>query len=175
MVQRTILNDLLYDAAKAYWTWWQQYQVKLLFHQAIKNAEERFRLVKTSCRIGERSAIDTVEALAQRQSFKIRANEILLDLTNSQLSMNVFLWKDSNEPYTVPQGVTPQRTMPTMFENMQLEGLLQQVQLHPELQQYRFKLESLQVEKRLKFQSLLPSVYLKYNQLSRSHNLQKNI
>ena len=66
MVQRTILNDLLYDAAKAYWTWWQQYQVKLLFHQAIKNAEERFRLVKTSCRIGERSAIDTVEALAQR-------------------------------------------------------------------------------------------------------------
>ena len=171
--QRTILNDLLYDAAKAYWMWWQQYQVQLLFQQAIKNAEERFRLVKTSFRIGERPAIDTVEALAQLQSFQIRANEIVLELTNSQLNINVFLWKENNEPYAVPQGVTPQRSMPAMFENMQLEVLLQQVQLHPELQQYRFKLESLQVEKRLKFQSLLPSVYLKYNQLTRSHDLQK--
>jgi outer membrane protein TolC len=51
---------------------------------------------------------------------------------------------------------------------------MQQVQLHPELQQYRFKLEALQVEKRLKFQSLLPSVYLKYNQLNKSHDLSKS-
>jgi len=58
---------------------------------------------------------------------------------------------------------------------MQLERLLQQVPQHPELQQYRFKLTALQVEKRLKFQSLLPSVYLKYNQLNQSHNLVKNL
>jgi outer membrane protein TolC len=56
---------------------------------------------------------------------------------------------------------------------MEMERLQQQVQLHPELLQYRFKLEALQVERRLKFQSLLPSVYLKYNQLNKSHQLQK--
>jgi outer membrane protein TolC len=55
-----------------------------------------------------------------------------------------------------------------------MDKLLQSVQLHPDLQQYRFKLEALQVEKRLKFQSLLPSVYLKYNQLNKSHSLQKS-
>ena len=172
--QQAILNDLLYDAAKAYWTWWQQYQVQRLFQLAVQNAEQRFRLVKTSFQIGERPAIDTVEALAQLQSFQIRANEIQLDITNSQLDVNVFLWQENGEAYNLPQTVVPQATFPALLEALQLERLLQQVQAHPELQQYRFKLEALEVEKRLKFQSLLPSVYLKYNQLNKSHNLQKS-
>ncbi|HEX8313617.1 MAG TPA: TolC family protein [Flavisolibacter sp.] len=172
--QRTIINNLLFEAAKAYWTWWQQYQVQVLFRQAIKNAEQRFRLVKTAFQIGERPAIDTVEALAQLQSFQISANELQLEVTNAQLDVNVFLWQENGEVYSLPQVVTPQQQMPALLENMQMDKLLQSVQLHPDLQQYRFKLEALQVEKRLKFQSLLPSVYLKYNQLNKSHSLQKS-
>lgn len=63
--QRAAVNNLLYEAAKAYWSWWQHYQVLQLFQQAIQNAEQRLRLVKTAFQIGERPAIDTVEALAQ--------------------------------------------------------------------------------------------------------------
>lgn len=172
--QQAIINDLLHDAAKAYWHWWQQVQVQRLFQQAIQNAEQRFRLVKISFQIGERPAIDTVEALAQLQSFQIRASEIQLDVANSQLDVNVFLWQENGEAYNLPQTAIPQTTMPALMEAMQLERLLQQVQVHPELQQYRFRLEALQVEKRLKAQSLLPSVYLKYNQLNKTHNLQKS-
>ena len=173
--QRAILNDLLYDAAKAYWNWWQQYQVQLLFRQAIQNATERLRLVRTAFQIGERPAIDTVEALAQLQSFQLMEQEINLGFANTQLDVTVFLWQQNGEAYTLPQTVVPQGASPLMLEAMQPEKLLQQVQLHPELQQYRFKLEALQVERRLKFQSLLPSVYLKYNQLNRSHDLAKTI
>jgi outer membrane protein TolC len=172
--QRAVVNDLLYDAAKAYWNWWQQYQVQVLFRQAIRNAEDRFRLVKAAFRIGERPAIDTVEALAQLQSFQLREQEILLEVTNAQLGVTVFLWQQNGEAYALPATVTPQGFTQPQLEVMQLERLLQQVPLHPELQQYRFKLASLQVEKRLKFQSLLPSVYLKYNQLNQSHDLVKN-
>ncbi|HYH16393.1 MAG TPA: TolC family protein, partial [Flavisolibacter sp.] len=172
--QRAIINDLMYDAAKAYWNWWQQYQVQGIFQQAIKNAEQRFRLVKTAFQIGERPAIDTVEALAQLQSIQIRASEIQLNVSNAQLDVNVFLWQENGEAYTLPPSVVPQATMPPLMEAMQMERLLQQVQSHPELQQYGFKLKALQVEKRLKFQSLLPSVYVKYNQLNKSHDLQKS-
>ncbi|HEU4902553.1 MAG TPA: TolC family protein, partial [Flavisolibacter sp.] len=91
--QRAVVNDLLYDAAKAYWNWWQQYEVQVLFRQAIRNAEDRFRLVKAAFRIGERPAIDTVEALAQLQSFQLREQEILLEVTNAQLGVTVFLWQ----------------------------------------------------------------------------------
>jgi outer membrane protein TolC len=173
--QRTILNDLLYSAAAAYWNWWQQYQVQLLFRQAIQNATERFRLVRAGYLIGERPAIDTVEALAQLQTFQIMEQDINLSVTNTQLDITVFLWQQNGEPYTLPQTVVPQAATNFSLEALQPDRLLQQVQLHPELQQYRFKLEALQVEKRLKAQSLLPSVYLKYNQLGKSHNLAKSI
>ena len=172
--QRTVLNDLLFDAAKAYWNWWQQHQTQLLFRQAVRNAEQRFRLVKAAFQIGERPAIDTVEALAQLQSFQIRASEIQLEIANSQLDVNVLLWQENGDAYDLPQSVIPQQTTPPLLEAMQQDRLLQQVQQHPELQQYRFKLEALQVEKRLKFQSLLPSIYLKYNQLNGSHDLAKS-
>lgn len=171
--QRAIINDLLYDAAKAYWNWWQQVQVQRLFEQAVQNAEERFRLVKAAFKIGERPAIDTVEALAQMQSFKISASEVELGVVNSQLDLSVFLWQPNGTAYTLPETVMPQTSMPALAEAMQIERLLQQLQNHPELQQYGLKLKSLQVEKNLKFQSLLPSVYLKYNQLNKSHQLQK--
>ncbi|HZH65963.1 MAG TPA: TolC family protein [Flavisolibacter sp.] len=171
--QRTIVNDLLYEASRAYWMWWQQYQIQMLFQQAIKNAEQRFKLVKTAYQFGDRPAIDTVEALAQLQSFQLRQAEIAVDITNSQLDVNVFLWQQAGEAYSLPPTVVPQRTL-TSIETLQIERLLQNVQQHPELQQYRFKLEALNVEKRLKFQSLLPSVYLKYNQLNKSHDLGKS-
>ena len=123
--------------------------------------------------MGERSAIDTIEALAQLQSFQIRQNEIALDISNAQLELNIFLWQQNGEPYSLPQTVVPQRAE-SITQLIQIENLLQAAQQHPELQQYRFKLEALQVDRRLKFQSLLPSVYVKYNQLCASHNLIKN-
>ncbi|RYF85653.1 MAG: hypothetical protein EOO03_12940, partial [Chitinophagaceae bacterium] len=83
--QRTVINNLLFNAAKAYWTWWQGYRVQVLFTQAIKNAEQRFRLMKTAFQIGERPAIDTIEAMAQLQSFQIRASELQLEVSNTQL------------------------------------------------------------------------------------------
>jgi outer membrane protein TolC len=173
--QQATINTLLYDAARAYWNWWQQYQVQRLFQLAISNAQERFRLVKTAFEIGERPAIDTIEALSQLQSMQLRANELQLEVTNTQLDLTVFLWKEQpGEAYNLPQNVVPQTSSTPLMEAMQWERLQQQVQRHPELQQYRFKLEALQVERRLKFQSLLPSVYLKYNQLNKSHNLQKS-
>ena len=63
--------------------------------------------------------------------------------------------------------------MTALMENTELESLLQQVSGHPELQQYIYKMKALDIEKRLKFQSLLPSVYLKYNQLTGSHHMEK--
>ncbi|HVG14896.1 MAG TPA: TolC family protein [Chitinophagaceae bacterium] len=172
--QRTVVNDLLFDAAKAYWVWWQQYHVQLLFNEAIKNAEQRYRLVKTAFAIGERPAIDTVEALAQLQSFQMRASELQLELANAQLDVSMFLWQTNGQAYLLPQAITPQQQTPDIPGMIELQKLIQEMQLHPELQQYRFKLDALEVQRRLKFQSLLPAVYLKYNQLNKSHDLRKS-
>jgi outer membrane protein TolC len=172
--QRAMINNLLYEATKAYWTWWQQYQVQQIFQQTLKNAQQRFNLVKTSFQIGERPAIDTTEALVQLQIIQLTASEVQLGLTNALLDVNLFLWQDNGDAYSLPQTIIPGGTLPGWMDKMQIEKLMQQVQIHPELEQYRFKLKSLQVEKQLKFQYLLPSVYLKYNQLNKSHNVLKS-
>lgn len=172
--QRAIVNDLLYDASRSYWNWWQQVQLQRLYERALQNAEKRFQLVKTAFQIGERPAMDTLEALTQLQSFMLISKEIQLARMNAQLEVNVFLWQQTGDPYDLPATVMPQTAMAGLPGSTQLQQLLEQVPAHPELQQYRFKLKSLEVEKRLKFQSLLPAVYLKYNQLNKSHNLHKS-
>jgi outer membrane protein TolC len=171
--QKSLLNDLLYNATKAYWNWWQYYQIQLVFQQAIINAKQRFQFVKTAFHIGERPAIDTLEALAQLQSMEIRASEVQVEINNTLLDVNTFLWQENGEAYTMPPTVIPDTTMPDLLTETTLEQLLLHTKTHPDLQQYRFKSESLQVEKKLKFQSLLPSVYLKYHQLNKSHSLEK--
>lgn len=172
--QRTILNDLVFGAAKAYWDWWLQYRVQSLFVQAVRNAEQRFRLVKRAYELGDRPAIDTIEALAQIQTFQTRQTEIGIDIANAQLEAGVFLWQQNGEVYTLPADVLPQQAPTPLPAALQPDVLRSRLPLHPELQQYRFKLDALEVERRLKFQSLLPQVYLKYNQLSKTHDITKN-
>ena len=171
--QETILNDLLYDAAAAYWDWWQQYHAESLYRQAVANARQRFSWVKRAYETGERPAIDTVEALAQLQSIEIRASELQLALAKARLELSSFLWGTNGEAYLLPEQVIPVMDSLDQQKNMELSSLLQQLPFHPKLQQYRFQLEALQVDKKLKFQSLLPSVNLKYRQLNESHNIGK--
>ncbi len=171
--QRGLLNDLLYEAAGAYWMWWQQHETQRLFEQAVANAEQRLRLVKTACQLGDRPAIDTLEALAQLQTIQQRKTDIAWQLANSQLDVSNFLWLANGNTPSLPSTAVPQQ-LPVSLESLQIENLVQTLQSHPELQQYQIKLAALQVEKRLKQQSLLPSVYLKYHQLNPSHDLTKS-
>ncbi len=170
--QQSVLNDLFYEAVKVYYTWWQEQQLQQLFQQAVNNAAQRLRLVKTAAELGDRPAIDTVEALAQLQAFQLRQAEIDVSVANAQLEVNNFLWQEDGSTYTLPASVRPQLTV-QFAEALQPENLLKQLEQHPDLQQYRYKLDALVIERKLKFQSLLPSIYLKYNQLSSSHDLRK--
>lgn len=174
--QQATINNLLQDASRTYWEWWEQYAVYQLFTAAIRNASERVRMVKTAYELGDRPAIDTLEALTQLQYFRLRQSELSMQLTNARLELSVFLWREDNAPYDLPTDVVPEQQTLVVAEALQsLDTLLQAAINHPELQQYEFKLDALQIERQLKFQSLLPSVYLKYNQLSNTHNLSKTL
>lgn len=173
-VQRQMVNQVLFEAQQAYWNWWEQYQLKLLFEAAARNASSRFKFVTTAYEIGERPAIDTTEALTQLQSFQLRQQEIEANLLNAALEVQLYLWNTGGQPAEFTSALAPQAAMPATAM-LPLAELLQQVNTHPQLAQYPFKLRSLEVEKRLKFQSLLPQINLKYNQLGKSHDIRKGI
>jgi outer membrane protein TolC len=177
--KRTVLNDLILDAMKSYWHWVQQYQVMKVIEDAVKVNETRFELVKIGFRQGERPAIDTVEALAQLQNFKLMLNESQLNFLNAGLDLSVFLWNKNTEPVILTPAVTPDAAWKkiSVIESPLpvLEDLLNNARNnHPDLLQYDFKLNMLSVEKKLKFQELLPAINFRYNQLGKGYDIIKN-
>jgi outer membrane protein TolC len=161
--RRIVLNDLLFEAVKAYWEWWEQYTISELLKTAASNAEARFRMVKTLHKLGDRPAIDTLEALTQVETFKIKQTENYTSLIKAQLQLSTFLWTENDVQYDLPADVVPKGFYKN--ETYTIEDLIRSSSSHPEVIKYQFKLKSLDIDKQLKFQSLLPKINLKYNQL----------
>lgn len=170
------LNDLLRDALNTYWNWVQQGLLKNTIDRLVTVNEARLKLIKTTVRVGERPAIDTIEALAQLQTFLSLQQEQNLALQNALLDLSFFLWTEGNQQYLLPREVRPAtllRRPETLFLHTP-DSLLNIARMqHPELRQYGFKLNSLEVDQRLKAQNLLPKLDVKYNQLGRGYNVMK--
>ena len=172
-VQLAQVNELLGEALTDYWTWWEQYQLYRLVDSSLTNALQRLNLVRTSVRLGERAAIDTVEALTQVQSFTLQKADAFTRLQKARFSLSVHLWKEDGEAYLLPEKVVPQEPSPVTAPT--LDELLTASATHPELQQYNFQLSALQVERRLKFFNLFPDLDLKYQQLGKGYSLGKPV
>lgn len=171
--RRAAVNDLVREGLIAYWNWWEAYNSYQLVQTVLQNAETRMRMVRTTVQLGDRAAIDTLEALTQIQSFQVRSSELLAQLVKTSLELSTYLWKDGDEAYQLPEDAVPQVWNNT--QQLSADSLLVQGNTHPELLQYNFKLNALAIERRLKFQSLLPEVNLKYQQLGKGTDFAKTI
>lgn len=173
-----IMNDLLLDASYAYWTWVREYLVFRVMTDAVSVNEIRFGLVKLGYRQGERPAIDTTEALAQLQSFQLARNDAWLGFRNAGLELSNYMWRANDTPFYMPPQVVPDTGWLT--KNLAdaplpvVEDLLRVAQEnHPKLQSYDFKLQILDIERRMKFQDILPMFNLNYNILNEGYNVFK--
>ena len=176
--KRNILNNLLLDAMKSYWNWAQQYQVYKILQDAVTVNEKRVALVQTAFRFGDRPAIDTTEALTQLQNFELLKSQAWLDFRNAGLDLSVYLWTVATQPFYVPETIAPADDLQTATINAsaipELGNLLDAARNnHPELIVYNYKLDVLGVEKKLKFQELLPTINFRYNQLGKGYAILK--
>ncbi|MBX9782950.1 MAG: TolC family protein [Chitinophagaceae bacterium] len=174
--RRNVINDLLLDAYVAYWDWAKNYQVLLVLENTIRINQFRYELVKISFQQGDRAAVDTTEALAQLQAFQQMREEAFLKFRKSSLELSTFLWLQNNQPAYISERVIPdtlwaKQNFNTYNVNKLSEWLTQTTSNHPKLQMIDFKLQALEVERRLKFQSLLPKADMKYNFLQRGYNV----
>jgi outer membrane protein TolC len=171
--RKAILNDILLDALRVYWNWSQQYQVCQVLEETMQVTRQRVQWVKTAYQLGDRAAIDTVEAFTQFQQLELQYNTARMDFQNYQFELSSFLWNEKLEPQDLDNNTIPSA------ENKLLEKLTDPlstlletaVKNHPELGQYPYKLKALEVERKWKFQELLPEARFQYNQLGRGFNL----
>ena len=170
--QRKMLNDLLLDMQTAYWEWVRDGKLLNITSEALQTVQKRFQFVKESVRLGDRPAIDTLEAMTQVQQFEQQWNQAQLALQKSQWELSQYLWQENQQPYFLPANCQP---TPGQYElevsNNALsstEPFLQAArESHPELLLYDFKRKSLEVEKRYRTQQLLPKAAFTYNFLEK--------
>lgn len=172
-----ILNDVLFDALKAYYDWSYAYNELLVFTEAVKVAELRNKATIQSAFFGDRPAIDTVESLTQLQSRQFQQNEAKLKWLTTTFELSNFLWLNDNttrpvDTTIVPASLSSDFLLATIDLN-KLQDLETQVRLaHPELLNYRFKLNQLNVERKLKIENLKPTLNANYNLISERFNFQ---
>jgi outer membrane protein TolC len=173
------VNDLLYGAYSSYWNWvsaWAGYRI--LSDQVHLN-ESRYGGIRTLYLQGDRAAIDTTEALAQLQSLQLAQGDAWLKFRSAGLELSNYMWMANDSPYYLPPTVRPDSAWEKMNTETVKLPVLEDVlaaarQGHPKLSVYDFKLQSLDIEKRLKFQSNLPLLNLNGNILNKGYNVFEN-
>ncbi|WP_298763921.1 TolC family protein [uncultured Polaribacter sp.] len=165
--QQIMVNKILYDASLSYFNWLKTYNEKLVFQDFLENAKIRFQSTKRAFEEGEKPAIDTLEAGITLTTRKLNLEKARINLIKSSLELSNFLWLNDNTPIELKENIIPDvdtfnsidRTFNIALfnnENFDLEN-------HPKIRSLNFKVESLDVERKLKLNNLLPKIDLNYN------------
>jgi outer membrane protein TolC len=173
--QQKMLNDLYFEAIKQYWSWvqaWNQYQV---YEEALELAGERFSGIRQSARLGDLPAIDTLEALIQVQQREMMRNQAMLDYQNATLELSNYLWYENDTPLEITDALHPPALEAfASLEPIQPDSLVAVLagleEVHPEMKLVNTKLAGYDIERRMKAESLKPTLNLKYNMLMGSYD-----
>lgn len=159
-------NKVLFEGIKAYYDWRLWVQQKNLADSLSAANGQRFELVRSGFLLGERPAIDTVEALSQWQQYQLLQSEATQKLSEARIELSNFLWLENGSYYDIPEQVSPPVSETNRPVILSLPQCLEQAALHPKWKQAAIKLKSLDLEKNLKFQMLLPTADLGLQSLS---------
>lgn len=171
--QQGMVNDLLLEAAKAYWEWSVAFNQLIVFDRALVITVERFEGIRESFLAGDLPAIDTLETMIQVQVREFDYNNALIEYRNATLKLSNFLWTEAGEPLEVTDELRPlllEELSPDPLPNTRQQLWQDALQIHPDLLKYRFKLQQYDVDRRLALEQLKPRLDFEYNFLGEGTN-----
>ena len=176
--KQILVNNILYEAILTYFNWLKTYNEKRVYEDFLKNADMRFNGVKKSYEAGEMSAIDTIEARIALNDRKLNLEKSRIKFIKSSLELSNYLWLNENTPIEIKDSIIPNtntlQTIDITLNTSQLDIENLDLTLHPKLQSLDYKLQSLNIEKRLKLNNLLPQIDLQYNFLSQTPEISQS-
>ncbi len=155
------INLVWYEAVKDYWNWFYAYRQFTLIREGTDLALKRFLFVKNQVLIGDKPAIDSVEAAITYQERSLQLEKINVELNNARLVMSNHLWNEREEPLELPANSVPQDTEQpgADFYKNQLETLISNAATsHPELLLLKNKGLQLQLERNYRREMLKPKL-----------------
>ena len=172
--QQIVVNKILYDASLSYFNWLKTYNEKRVFNSFLTNAIVRFEGTKRGFQEGSKPAIDTIEAGITLNSRRLNLEKGRIKLVKSSLELSNYLWLNENTPIELKENIIPDlNTFDTidrtfniaLFNNEDFD-----IENHPKIKVMGFKIKSLDVNRRLKLNNLLPKIDLQYNFISPNGN-----
>ncbi|WP_020526804.1 TolC family protein [Flexithrix dorotheae] len=164
-----MINKLLLEVAKDYWSWYFSYHKYRLFQNGYELALFRFNAVKIRVRQGDLARLDSVEAMITMQQREIDLQNASVELQNSRLILSNHIWGPEDVPLELSDTFVPTPNLPESFSEAPIEDLYEFARNnHPEIQKIRLKIEGLSIDEKLAKEMLKPTLNLNYNFLSRS-------
>lgn len=170
--QQIVVNEILYNASLSYFNWLKTYNENEVYQDFLVNAEIRFNGTKKAFLEGDKAAIDTTEARITLNERKLNLEKSRIKLVKSSLELSNFLWLNNNTPIELQEHIIPdKKTLSSIdvtyniafFNNADFD-----INNHPKLKSLAYKIESLQVDKNLKTNNLLPQLDIQYNFLTQT-------
>jgi outer membrane protein TolC len=172
--QQIVVNKILYDASLAYFNWLKTYNEKRVFNSFLKNASVRFEGTKRGFQEGSKPAIDTIEAGIVLNSRRLNLEKGRIKLVKSSLVLSNYLWLNENTPIELKENIVPDLNTFDAIDRTFNIALFNDKNFdignHPRIKALEFKIKSLDVNRRLKMNNLLPKIDFQYNFISSNRN-----
>ena len=162
--------EVLYNASLAYFNWKRNHSEVQLYSNYLDNASVRYKGILTLIKNGDKPAIDSVEAGIVVKTRRWNLEESKLKLAKSKLDLSNYLWLDNNVPLELQDDVLPENKLElTIGETLKINKLIPDtisIENHPKINSLENKLAILEVDRKLKANSLLPKMDVGYHYLS---------
>jgi outer membrane protein TolC len=162
--------EVLYNASLAYFNWKRNHSEVQLYSNYLDNASVRYKGILTLIKNGDKPAIDSVEAGIVVKTRRWNLEESKLKLAKSKLDLSNYLWLDNNIPLELQDDVLPENKLElTIGETLKINQLISDtisIENHPKINSLENKLAILEVDRKLKANSLLPKMDVGYHYLS---------
>ena len=162
--------EVLYNASLAYFNWKRNHSEVQLYSNYLDNASVRYKGILTLIKNGDKPAIDSVEAGIVVKTRRWNLEESKLKLAKSKLDLSNYLWLDNTIPLELQDDVLPENKLElTISETLKINKLISDtisIENHPKINSLENKLAILEVDRKLKANSLLPKMDVGYHYLS---------
>ena len=162
--------EVLYNASLAYFNWKRNHSEVQLYSNYLDNASVRYKGILTLIKNGDKPAIDSVEAGIVVKTRRWNLEESKLKLAKSKLDLSNYLWLDNTIPLELQDDVLPENKLElTIGETLKINKLITDtisIENHPKINSLENKLAILEVDRKLKANSLLPKMDVGYHYLS---------
>ncbi len=167
-----LVNQVLFEAGKAYLEWLEAANEEHIFENFLTNANTRFLAVKRGIETGDKAAIDSTEAKITFQNRQLSFEAAKLKRIKAALKASNYLWIQ-NIPLEIEDTVFPSKPSVDDLDMalMMKQRLTDSLELgnHPKLRSLDNKMAALKVDRNLKMNKLLPKLDLQYNFLSEDY------